>query len=144
VGDLARESHSLAAYKACAHVARPNPPARPFVRVINSEQTMAAFDYRIPAELFPNKCGAGLPPTNGRKLSQQPVGYGRFAHAAYAIRFAIEELSSELLPDACLQSNDELFDHDGIRRLYDSEEYPLVRHTAPFGRINRSNIRFRT
>lgn len=104
---------------------------------------MAAFDYRIPAELFPSKGGAGSVPTSGRKLSQQPVGYGRFAHAAYAIRFAIEELSSDLLPDACLQTNAELFDHDGIRRLYDSDDYPLVRHAAPFGRISRSNIRFR-
>jgi len=102
---------------------------------------MAAFDYRIPAELFPRKCDAGSPPTNGRKLSRQPAGYGRFAHAAYAIRFAIEELSSELLPSACLQANAELFDHDGIRRLYDSDDYPLVRRAAALGLMNRSDIR---
>ncbi len=101
---------------------------------------MAAFDYRIPAELFPSKCDAGLLPTNGRKLSRQPAGYGRFAHAAHAIRFAIEELSSELLPSACLQANAELFDHDGIRRLYDSEDYPLVRRAATLGLANRSDI----
>jgi hypothetical protein len=69
---------------------------------------MAAFDYRTPAELFPCKSDAGLFPTNGRSLSRQPAGYGRFAHAAYAIRFAIEELPSELLPDACLEVNAEL------------------------------------
>ena len=104
---------------------------------------MAAFDYRMPAELFPCKSDAGLFPTAGGKLSRQPAGYGRFAHAAYAIRFAIEELPSELLPDACLEVNAELFDGDGIRRLYDSEDYPLVRRAAPVARMSQSGIRFK-
>ena len=55
---------------------------------------MVAFDYRTPAELFPTK---------GRGFSRQPAGYGRFAHATHAIRFAIEELHSQLLPDACIE-----------------------------------------
>ena len=88
---------------------------------------MTAFDYRTTAELFARKSDAGLFPEIGRKHRRQPAGYGRFAHAAYAIRFAIEQLPSELLPDACLEVNAELFDRDGIRRLYDSEDYPLVR-----------------
>lgn len=111
---------------------------------------MAAFDYRIPAELFPCKSDAGLFPTNGRGLSRPPAGYGRFAHAAYAIRFAIEELPPELLPDACLEVNAELFDRDAIRRLYDSEDYPLVRPAAPVARMgqpvermSQSDIRFK-
>ena len=105
---------------------------------------MATFDYRIPAELFPCKSDAGLFPTNGRGLRRQPPGYGRFAHAAYAIRFAIEELPPELLPDACLEVNVELFDSDGIRRLYDSEDYPLVRRTTPVARMSQSGIRFKS
>jgi hypothetical protein len=105
---------------------------------------MAAFDYRIPAELFPCKSDAKLFPTTGGKLSRRPAGYGRFAHAAYAIRFAIEELPSELLPDACLEVNAELFDRDGIRGLYDSEDYPLVRRKAPVGRMNKSDIHLKT
>jgi hypothetical protein len=112
---------------------------------------MAAFDYRTLAELFPCKSDAGLFPTNGRKLSRQPAGYGRFSHAVYAIRFAIEELPSELLPDACLEVNAELFDRDGIRRLYDSEDYPLVRRampvermSQPVERMSQSDIRFKT
>jgi hypothetical protein len=105
---------------------------------------MAAFDYRTPAELFPCKSDAGLFPTKGRGPSRQPAGYGRFAHAAYAIRFAIEELPSELLPDACLEVNAELFDRDGIRRLYDSEDYPLIRRAPPVGRAGQSDIRFRS
>jgi hypothetical protein len=104
---------------------------------------MAAFNYRIPAELFPSKSDAGLFPAGGRGLSRQPAGYGRFAHAAYAIRFAIEELPSELLSDACLEVNAELFDGDGIRRLYDSEDYPLVRSAPPVERMSQSSIRFK-
>jgi hypothetical protein len=105
---------------------------------------MTAFDYRIPAELFPRKTDTGLfPTTGGGKRKRAPTGYGRFAHAAYAIRFAIEELSPELLPDACLHVNAELFDRDGIRQLYDSEDYPLVRRGAPLARMSQSNIRLK-
>jgi hypothetical protein len=104
---------------------------------------MSAFDYRMPAELFPCKSDAGLFPANGRGLRRAPSGYGRFAHAAYAIRFAIEELPSNLLPDACLEVSAELFDGDGIRRLYDSDDYPLVRRAAPVGRMSQSDIRFK-
>ena len=104
---------------------------------------MTAFDYRTPAELFPCKSDAAHVPAK-RRPSRPPAGYGRFAHAAYAIRFAIEELPSELLPDACLEVNAELFDGDGIRRLYDNEDYPLVRRIPPVGRMSQSEIRFRT
>jgi hypothetical protein len=92
---------------------------------------LAAFDYRIPAELFPSKPEAGLFLANSQRRGRQPAGYGRFAHAAHAIRFAIEELPSELLSDVCLEVNKEIFDRDGIRRLYDSEDYPLVRRAGP-------------
>jgi hypothetical protein len=40
--------------------------------------------------------------------------------------------------------NAELFDGDGIRRLYDNEDYPLVRRIPPVGRMSQSEIRFRT
>ena len=104
---------------------------------------MTAFDYRNPAELFPCKSDAGLFPTTGGKHNRPPAGYGRFAQAAYAIRFAIEELPPELLPDACLEVNAELFDRDDIRRLYDSKDYPLVRGATPVARMSQSNIRFK-
>jgi Arc/MetJ-type ribon-helix-helix transcriptional regulator len=68
-------------------------------------------------------------PARRRKM-RQPVGYGRFARAADAIRFAIEELPPELLPAAQLKVAEERFDGDGIRRLCDSDKYPLTRRAA--------------
>ena len=80
-----------------------------------------AFDYRAAAELFP---------TRSRKPGRHPIAYKRFDTAAAAVRFAIEELPAELLQGAYLQVQDDRFDSDGIRRLYDSERYPLKRRAA--------------
>jgi hypothetical protein len=91
---------------------------------------MAAFDYSSVAELFPTKIDAELFPAKSQRRRRHPVGYGRFARAADAIRFAIEELPAELLPDARLEVDKTIFDSDGIRRLYDSKDYPLVRRVA--------------
>jgi hypothetical protein len=82
-----------------------------------TEAAMAAFDYGSVAELFPTRSEAELFPTRHRRLRREPVGYGRFARAADAIRFAIEELPAELLPEACLEVDEQIFDRDGIRRL---------------------------
>jgi hypothetical protein len=84
-----------------------------------SSLIMAPFDYSAEAELF----------FVGRKGSRrQPPGYKRFAQAALAVRFAIEEIRSEL--GATLEVDEERFDCDGIRRLYDSADYPLRRRTV--------------
>jgi hypothetical protein len=91
---------------------------------------MAAFDYSTVAKLSPTKTDAELSPAKSRRHRRHPVGYGRFARAADAIRFAIEELPAELLPGARLEVDEMIFDRDGIRRLYDSEDYPLVRRVA--------------
>jgi len=76
---------------------------------------MDAFDYSCAAELFP------------RKSRRQPLGYRRFARAAYAIRFAIEELPPTLLLGTYLEVDAERYDSEGIRRLYESPDYPLAR-----------------
>jgi len=101
--------------------------------------SMNAFDYSTVAELFPSKSDAALrPATNQRQRRRQPVGYGRFARAGYAIRFAIEELPAELLSDTCLKVDEQIFDGHAIRRLYDSEDYPLVRRPSP---LQASNVK---
>jgi hypothetical protein len=97
--------------------------ARPTIRsekpVSERVQSMgaAALDFMAPAELFPTRY----------RRNKRPVGYKRFDTAAQAVRFAIEELPAPLLNGTFLQVQDQRFDGEGIRALYDSEHYPLER-----------------
>lgn len=79
---------------------------------------MTDFDYGAEAELFSRTSSLSRP---------KAVSYRRFAHAADAIRVAMEELSVASLASAYLQVDDERFDCHGIRELYKSGEYPLAR-----------------
>jgi hypothetical protein len=83
-----------------------------------AEGEATTFDYGAPAELFMAKRKGG---------SRQPLGYRRFATAAEAIRFAVEEFPAVRTLGAWMQVGDERFDGDDIQRLYDSGEYPLQR-----------------
>jgi hypothetical protein len=79
---------------------------------------MTGFDYNSEAELFPTRKPASR---------RQPIGYRRFAQAAQAIRFAIEELPPECFVGAYLEVDEQRYQGDEIRRLYESAEYPLAR-----------------
>jgi hypothetical protein len=79
------------------------------------------FDYGLPAELFMAK-------RKGRP--RQRLGYRRFATAAEAIRFAVEEFPAMRTLGAWLQVEDERFDNEEIQRLYQSDDYPLQRRTC--------------
>ncbi len=85
------------------------------------EGKTTTFDYSAPAELFMAKRKGGARP---------PLGYRRFATAAEAIRFAVEDFPAVRTLGAWMQIGDERFDGDGIQRLYDSGEYPLRRRRS--------------
>jgi hypothetical protein len=77
-----------------------------------------SFDYSAAAELFMGKRKGG---------TRQPLSYRRFTTAAEAIRFAVEELPAMRALGAWMQVGDERFDGDEIKRLYESDKYPLQR-----------------
>ena len=82
------------------------------------------FDYAAAAELFLTKRSGG---PRGR------LGYRRFASAAEAIRFAIEELPAARILGVFMQVGDLRYDADGIRLLYQRHDYPLERSRADRG-----------
>jgi Arc/MetJ-type ribon-helix-helix transcriptional regulator len=79
------------------------------------------FDYDAVAELFPAR---------NRKFNRQITRYRRFDSAAEALRFAMEELPPQLLQSAWLEVEEERFDANAMRRLYDSVAFPLARRAA--------------
>lgn len=85
------------------------------------DEASAVFDYNAAAELFPCR---------NKKSSRRTIGYRRFGHAAEAIRFAVEELAPESLVGAYLEVDEARYDFGGIRRLYESLDYPLTRRAA--------------
>ena len=72
-----------------------------------------SFDYCSPAELY-------LSRRRGRHSD-----YRRFATAAEAIRYAVEDLRTPRAFGAWLEVGDERFNSSEIQRLYDADVYPL-------------------
>jgi hypothetical protein len=85
---------------------------------MSSTDISESFDYGMSAELFSSKA------SNGRR---QPLSYRRFAQAAEAIRFAIEDLPQQSLVGTYLEVNELRYESAEIRRLYESVRYPLSR-----------------
>jgi hypothetical protein len=77
-----------------------------------------AFDYGTSAELFSARN------SHGRR---QPLDYRRFASAAEALRFAVEDLPPQFFVGAYLEVNESRYQGAEIRRLYASSHYPLPR-----------------
>jgi hypothetical protein len=82
------------------------------------------FDYTASAELFMPKRKHG---------TRQPISYRRFATAADAIRFAVEDFPAGRMLGAWMQVGDERFSSDEIRRLYESSSYPRRRRMRKLG-----------
>jgi hypothetical protein len=75
---------------------------------------VSSFDYSAPAELFLFK------PAKGSRTK-----YRRFATAAEALRYAVEDLRTPKAFGAHLEVGDERFDSSEIQRLYEADDYPL-------------------
>ena len=73
-----------------------------------------SFDYDAPAELF-----------LAMRTKRRREKYRRFATAAEAIRYAVEELPSLRSLGAWMQVGDERFNGDEIQRLDEASDYPL-------------------
>jgi hypothetical protein len=82
------------------------------------------FDYAASAELYMPKRKRG---------ARQQLSYRRFATAAEAIRFAVEDFPAIHTLGAWMQVGDERFNCDDIRRLYDSSDYPQRRRMRKLG-----------
>ena len=88
---------------------------------VNVLSEAVPFDFAAEAEMFSPM---------SRKARRQPLGYRRFARAAEAIRFAVEELSPQLLIGTYIEVSERRYEGQQIRRLYESIAYPLARRIA--------------
>lgn len=79
-----------------------------------SSEPLPAFDYQAPAGVFTRM-------SRGRRSTAK---YRRFATAAEAIRYAVEELPAPLLPGITMEVGEDSFGHLDILRLYEAPRFP--------------------
>jgi hypothetical protein len=84
--------------------------------VLSPDKEMMTFDYGLPAELFMAKRKGGA---RSRLISR------RFATAAEAIRFAVEDFPALRTLGAWMQVGDQRFNGEDIHRLYQNHDFPL-------------------
>ena len=84
------------------------------------------FNYAAPARLMSRDTDPEQFMRKGWKTIQ-PLGFGQFARAADALRFAVEELAPELRAAAYLDVGGTTFDSTAMRALYDDGRYPWPR-----------------
>lgn len=82
---------------------------------------MEHFDFAGPAEVYVS--------SRGFKRGA-PISFVRFLTGAEAVRFAIEEQSTDKLAGTVLEAEEARFTAAEIRQLYDCPDYPLPRRAS--------------
>lgn len=83
---------------------------------------MTHFNLAAPADLF----------TFARRGGHARIkSYRRFATGAEAIKFAVEDQSSDVLKHSIVESDDDRLEAAQIAELYDDAEFPLPRRLSP-------------
>ena len=81
--------------------------------------SVPSFDYNAPAGLFS---------MSNRRSRGGGMTYRRFATAAEAIRYSVEEVPPPNFPQISMEVDEDRFDHLAIAQLYESADYPLPRN----------------
>lgn len=78
---------------------------------------MDSFNYGASAELYPSR----------RYAKSSRDQYRRFKTAAEALQYIMEDVPGSWLNGSFLEVDERRYDGDGIRSLYESAAYPLLR-----------------